>query len=70
MGCLAKADRVRCPKCERLFEAIPGSECFCGCGTAFRICMETGRAVEIEVVPDVVTWSRGRRQQVSSQRSE
>ncbi len=28
---------VYCPTCNRQFVAIPGSECFCGCGTAFRV---------------------------------
>jgi hypothetical protein len=62
MGRLARSERVKCPKCgQQEFDAIPGSECFCGCGTAFRICIETGRPVEIEVVHDIVSWSRGRK---------
>jgi hypothetical protein len=53
-------ERVKCPNCgQKEFEVIPGSECFCVCGTAFRIRM-TGRPEEIAIAGEVVTWSRGR----------
>ncbi len=41
----AMSKHVYCPNCHRQFEAIPGSECFCGCGTAFRV-KSDGRGVE------------------------
>jgi hypothetical protein len=61
MGRIQKRERVKCPKCGRPgFEAIPGSECFCGCGAAFRISVKTGLPVEIGVAEGAVNWSRSR----------
>ncbi len=60
MGRRQVTKRVKCPNCgQQEFEVIPGSECFCVCGTAFRIGM-TGRPEEIAIAGDVVNWSRAR----------
>jgi hypothetical protein len=56
-----RRERIKCPKCGRPgFDAIPGSECFCGCGAAFRISAETGLPIEVAIADGAVNWSRSR----------
>jgi hypothetical protein len=41
-------EKVPCPGCKReTFPAVSGSECYCSCGTAFRI-SENGSAIRVE----------------------
>lgn len=41
-------NHVYCPTCNRQFVAIPGSECFCACGTAFRVTRD-GTGIETKI---------------------
>lgn len=41
---------VTCPVCERRFEALAGSECFCGCGARFRVSLAKGN-LQTELIP-------------------
>jgi len=43
--------QVPCPRCgSRKFSAIPGSECHCSCGTAFRITWKPDSEFRTEIL--------------------
>ena len=46
MGAALAKQVIYCPRCNREFAAIPGSECFCACGAAFRV-KPDGRGADI-----------------------
>lgn len=41
---------VNCPACGCRFEAISGSECYCGCGSLFRVYAQSGE-LRTELIP-------------------
>jgi hypothetical protein len=50
---------VYCPICNRQFTAIPGSDCFCACGAAFRVKLD-GTGIESRTA-EVKSGSRASR---------
>jgi hypothetical protein len=42
-------NKVFCPGCGKQFLAIPGAECYCACGTAFRISLSKDGVFQLAV---------------------
>jgi len=51
--------KVPCPGCGRPFLAIPGAECYCACGTAFRIFLSKDGSFQPVVSRGAKTGRRG-----------